>query len=217
MQPTYAALKEQDDNVEEILGLIQENVQYAPYIIFGMLLLAGLNIPVSEDAMLFISAILAAKNPDMMWLLFIGVYLGAYCSDLICFGLGWFLGDRIYQIKFFANMVSKEKIAKVSQFYESHGIKVLVFGRFIPFGVRNALFLTAGLGKMNPVRFALSDLFAATISCSLFFSLYYNYGEGVIEWVKKSNMVLFSIFIVVLIGYLIKNKRKKASQLELDS
>ena len=43
--------------MEELIQIIQANIQYAHFIIFGALLLAGLNIPVSEDAMLFISAI----------------------------------------------------------------------------------------------------------------------------------------------------------------
>ncbi|TXL09561.1 alkaline phosphatase, partial [Methylococcaceae bacterium CS3] len=47
--------------MEELIQIIQANIQYAHYIIFAALLLAGLNIPVSEDAMIFISALLASK------------------------------------------------------------------------------------------------------------------------------------------------------------
>ena len=52
-------------------------------------------------------------------------------------------------------MVSPERVAKVASFYQKYGVWTLVVGRFIPFGVRNALFLTAGIGKMSPVRFAI--------------------------------------------------------------
>ena len=40
----------------------QTHIHLAPFAIFGLLLLAGLNIPVSEDAMLFLSAILATQH-----------------------------------------------------------------------------------------------------------------------------------------------------------
>ncbi|MCP4911799.1 MAG: DedA family protein [Oligoflexia bacterium] len=197
--------------MEAILADIQANVQYAPYIIFGLLLLAGFNLPVSEDVMLFTSAILAAKNPEYTYLLFAGVFLGAYFSDLICYGfIGRYLGPKLFEIKFFANMVPPERIEKVNQFYSKYGVATLIIGRFIPFGVRNALFLTAGLGKMNAWKFALSDLLACTISCVTFFYLYYTFGESVIEIVKKGNIVIFSVFVLAGLGYFIKKKKAES-------
>lgn len=64
--------------MEELIPFIQANIHHAHYIIFTTLLLAGLNIPVSEDAMIFISALLASKHPEYLPHLFIAVYLGAF-------------------------------------------------------------------------------------------------------------------------------------------
>jgi membrane protein DedA with SNARE-associated domain len=199
--------------MEQAIEYIQMNVAMAPYLIFGLLCLAGFNIPVSEDLMLFISAILAAKNPDYAVALFVAVFAGAYISDLICYGfMGRFLGNKIFKIKFFASMASPEKIQKVTNFYEKYGILTLLIGRFIPFGVRNALFLTAGLGKMNAIKFAISDLIACTVSCVSFFSLYYYYGETVIEYVKKGNIILFSVAVVVVLVLTLRKKKAKVSE-----
>ncbi len=192
--------------MEELIQIIQANVQYAPYIIFGALLLAGLNIPVSEDAMLFIYAILASSNQDYLPHLFIGVYMGAYLSDLICYSLGRFLGPKLFEIRFFANMVPPERIQKIHNFYEHYGIVTLLIGRFIPFGVRNALFLTAGLGQMHFLKFALADLLACTISTITFFTLYYHYGSSVIDFVKEGNIIVFSTAAIVLAGYFLRKK-----------
>lgn len=192
--------------MEELIQIIQANVQYAPYIIFGALLLAGLNIPVSEDAMLFISGVLASSHPEYLTELFIGVYMGAYLSDLICYSLGRFLGPKLFEIRFFANMVPPERIQKIHNFYENYGIVTLLLGRFIPFGVRNALFLTAGLGQMTFTKFALADLLACTISTITFFTLYYHYGSAVIDFVKGGNIVLFSIAAIALAAYYWRKK-----------
>ena len=35
--------------MENIIFYIQDNVQFAPYIVFGLMILAGLNFPISED------------------------------------------------------------------------------------------------------------------------------------------------------------------------
>lgn len=192
--------------MEELIQIIQANVQYAPYIIFGALLLAGLNIPVSEDAMLFISGVLASSHPEYLTELFIGVYMGAYLSDLICYSLGRFVGPKLFEIRFFANMVPPERIQKIHNFYENYGIVTLLLGRFIPFGVRNALFLTAGLGQMTFTKFALADLLACTISTITFFTLYYHYGSAVIDFVKGGNIVLFSIAAIALAAYYWRKK-----------
>jgi membrane protein DedA with SNARE-associated domain len=193
----------------DIILYITQHISWAPFIIFGLLLLAGFNIPVSEDLMLFTSAVLAVKNPDYFYQLLIGVFLGAYLSDLIAYWLGRTLGPKLWDIKIFANMVSKDKIKTVSSYYEKYGVLTLILGRFIPFGVRNALFITAGLGKMNFTKFALSDLLACTISTSVFFPLYYFFGEGVIEYVKKGNIILFSIAAITVLTLLFLKKKRK--------
>ncbi len=203
--------------MEAFLEFVQTNVTYAPYAYLGLLLIAGFNIPVSEDLMLLTSALIAIKNPEMKYQLFAGVFLGAYLSDLICYGfMGRYLGPKIFKIKFFSKMISQEKIDQINAFYSRYGMTTLIIGRFIPFGVRNALFLTAGLGRMNAIKFAIVDLIACTISCTFFFWLYYTYGEAVIDIVKKGNLILFTIVAVAgITGFIMKKQRKKSINTKL--
>ncbi len=198
--------------MEDLIIYIQSNIHYAPLIIFGLLLLAGFNIPVSEDAMLFISAILASSNPDYLPYLFAGVYMGAYLSDLICYSLGRFLGPKLFEIRFFANMVPPERIQKIHNYYENYGVITLIVGRFIPFGVRNGLFLTAGLGSMDFIKFALADLLACTISTITFFSLYYHYGNAVVDYVRDADIVVFSLAAIFVAAYFYRKKYKSPLQ-----
>jgi len=193
--------------MSEIILFIQSHIDYAPYLIFGLLLLAGFNIPVSEDGMLFISALLAVKNPDYLPHLFVAVYMGAYLSDLICYSLGRIVGPKLLQIKFFASIATQERVNKIHNYYEHYGVVTLIFGRFIPFGVRNGLFLTAGFGRMSFIKFSLADLLACTISSVTFFTLYYHYGETVIDFVKQANAAIF-IVAAVIVGFLYFRKRK---------
>ncbi len=196
--------------MEDLLLQIQNLAANSPWILFPIMLLGGLNLPVSEDGMLFVAGVVAASNPEMTWPLFFAVYLGAFGADLICYSLGRFLGPRFFKIKFFASMVPPERLAKISGFYEKYGIWTLIFGRFIPFGARNGLFLTAGLSKMNALKFALSDLVAATISCGVYFTLYYTYGESVIASIKKFNLVIFAVAIIVAVSFYLKKRKEKS-------
>ena len=196
---------------DQLIEYIHQYIEYSPFIIFFALCLAGLNFPVSEDLMLFISAVLASQKPDYLIPLFMAVYSGAYVSDLIAYGLGRVLGDQLVKFRFLKKMASPDKINKIKSFYDTYGIITLIVGRFIPFGVRNALFITAGISKMKFIKFALADLLAATITSTSFFYLYYTYGESIIHLVKKAN-VIFAVIVFVSIFICWRIFKKKSSQ-----
>ena len=198
--------------MEDILLTIQENLDYAPLAIFGLMLLAGFNLPVSEDAMLFLSGFLAAQNPEKLLPLFLGIYLGAYGSDLICYGLGRTLGPKLWEVRYFRRIVSPAKVETLRIFYQKNGLLTLLLGRFIPFGVRNGLFITAGLSKMNFLKFALYDWMATSVTCSIYFFLYYHFGTDVVEHVKKGNIIFFSFFLTAAIIYFFRKKILKRSE-----
>lgn len=200
--------------MDTLIALIQAHIEYAHFIIFGSLLLAGFNIPVSEDAMLFISGVLAKQYPEQFSYLFAAVFLGAYGSDLICYSLGRIVGPKILHIRFFAKMVPPKRVEKIHTYYEKHGVSTLIFGRFIPFGVRNGLFLCAGLGKMNFIKFALADLLACTISTITFFTLYYTYGKAVVKYVMQANIGIFIVAIAIgaYLFFHVKQRRVKRNK-----
>lgn len=167
-----------------------------------MLLLAGFNLPISEDLISFSCAVLATQNPEYYWPLFLGVFGGAYISDVICYAfMGRYLGTKLFKIKFFSRMVPHKRIDRIAHLYTKYGAGILIVGRMIPFGVRNALFMTAGISGMSPTRFVIIDGIAALISCSIFFNIYYRYGEAAISYVRKgSATLLITVVVIVLLG-----------------
>jgi len=199
----------QDVIMDEFILFIQQNIHIAPYAIFGLLLLAGFNLPVSEDLMLFISATLAAQYPDQLIPLFIGVFMGVYWSDVISFYLGRILGPHIFKIKFFAKMMNPQKVEWFKTNIEKYGILTFIIGRFIPFGVRNGIFLTSGITGVKPIKFCIYDFIAASISTSVFFTAYYFIGLPMIEYIKKFNLIIFIIFALSVLIFLIVRKRQK--------
>jgi len=202
--------------MDTVIQFIFENAQYAHWIIFGALMLAGLNIPISEDLMIIVSALLAATVvPENTIKLFAAVFLGCYLSDWLCYWIGRRFGPKLWSIKWFARTFDQGKIDQVQQYYEKYGFLTLLVGRFIPFGVRNCLFLTAGLGKMHFGKFILSDGIACAISNTFLFSLTYLVGrnyETLLSVLRTFNIFLFSAFMVSIIGYIwYKSKKKTAT------
>lgn len=203
--------------MESIAQLVIDNAPYAHYIIFGTLILAGLNFPISEDLMIILSAIIAANIiPENTILLFACVFLGCYLSDWISYWLGRTLGRKLWEIKWFSKTIKKKRLVQAQRFYQKYGISTLLVGRFIPFGVRNCLFITAGMSRMHFGKFLIGDGIACILSNSLLFWLAYTLGknyQALMKYVKTFNISLFTVFVVTIISFFwYKNRKNKVKE-----
>lgn len=202
--------------MDTIIQFLFEHAQYAHWIVFGALMLAGVNVPISEDLMIILSAVLAATVvPENTVLLFISVFLGCYLSDWVSYWIGRKWGPKLWEYRWFAKTFDQKKLEQIHRYYQRYGFWTLLVGRFIPFGVRNCLFLTAGMGKMHFGKFLLSDGIACVISNTTLFTLAFYCGknyERLLHSLKFFNLALFAAFVLSVIGvvwYKRKNFLKK--------
>jgi membrane protein DedA with SNARE-associated domain len=188
--------------MEALAEIIFSHLGYAHYIMFGLLLLAGLNVPISEDFILILSGMLASTvMPEQTTTLFIWVFLGAYLSDWEAYWIGRWLGKRIFRVPWLAKRLPRRRIAQVGLFYKQYGVWTLLIGRFIPIGVRNCLFMAAGIGRMHFGKFLLSDGLACLVSNTTLFFLAYSFGRNYLmlyDLVLAFNTVIFSVFALIL-------------------
>lgn len=201
--------------MDSIIHFIFEHAQYAHWIVFSALMLAGLNVPISEDLMIIFSAVIAATIvPENTYKLFIAVFLGCYISDWVCYWIGRRFGPKLWNISWFARTFDQKKIDQIHGYYSKYGFLTLLIGRFIPFGVRNGLFLTAGLGKMPFGKFLISDGIACILSNTILFTLAYSVGKNydkLISMVKTFNIFLFAAFAIAIIGGIWYKRKEKAT------
>lgn len=186
--------------METFLEWLTLHADNAHFIIFGLLMLAGFSLPVSEELMLIIGGVLASSViPDHTVHLFLAVLFGCYFSDLIAYWLGRINGHRLYNIKWLPFSLNEKRVARLKWFYDNYGFLTLFIGRFIPFGVRNAIFMTAGIGKMHFGKFALSDGIGCFVFSSLLFFLAYSFGknyEAMRGMLQQGNIIIFTLFVV---------------------
>lgn len=165
--------------MENIINFACDNAHAAHWIFFLLLMLAGLNIPVSEDIILLTAGALASTCLSNDFLhLFLWVYAGCWLSAWEAYWIGRYFGPRLYEIRWFHKMINPRRIEKLHTYYEKFGVFTFIVGRFIPGGVRNALFMTAGLGKMPFWKFILRDGFACLISTSTLFYIGFSLSEN---------------------------------------
>ena len=184
------------------------------FILIG-LLLAGCNLPISIDVLVIMAALLSAKFiPEHTILLYSFLFIGSLISAWISYALGRTVGLKLAKWKFFKHFLSDQKVEKLKLFYKKYGILAFIIGRFIPFGVRNCLFMSSGLSKMPLLRFALQDFLACFIWVTTYFMVFYHIGQNfevIWHYVKTLNLFLFLIFAVAVISIIWYKQAKSLS------
>lgn len=199
--------------MEQITEIISHHASNAHWYIFIAIVLAGFNIPFSADLLILIAAVLAATIvPENAWILFVSVLFGCYFSAMCAYWMGRLLGSTLGKTKFFSKMFNKQRLSKIKGFFDKYSFWTLVIGRFIPFGVRNCIFMTSGMSKMPFGKFILMDALACALWCStcfyLFFTLGQNY-ETLWHYLKTFNLLIFVAFSVTVIGVIWYKSRRK--------
>jgi membrane-associated protein len=198
--------------MESLNQFIALHASTAHWFIFGAIILAGANIPISADLMILISALLAANVvPENTWELFLSIWLGCALSAWIAFWIGRYLENKLNKWRWFASVLNKKRREKIKSFYEKYGLWTLIIGRFIPFGIRNCLFMTAGASQMHFARFIYRDAIACTLWCSLSFYCFYTLGKNyqvLSTYVKTFNLIILASFGVTVIGIIWYKRRK---------
>lgn len=200
--------------MEHLQEYIYAYSEYAHWLIFFALILAGFNVPISEDVMLLTSGALARTVvPYHTKRLFFFVFAGCYLSDWISYGLGRKFGHHLWEIPWFSRILKQEQFEKIRTLYRKRGGWILLIGRFIPFGVRNALFITAGIMQMSFFSFICFDGIACLSSNFTLFALAYSYGPKIAllsDHLKQWNRLFFlSVLAVLSLFYLFKRKKRE--------
>ncbi len=190
--------------MEGMFEYICSHAMYAHYICFGLLLLTGLNIPISEDIILLGGgAIAAVCIPDHAVRLYIWIYFGCILSAWEAYWIGRLLGPRLYEIRLFKHIITPHRLDLLRYSYAKFGVFTFIVGRFCPGGIRNALFMSSGLTKMPFPLFMLRDATACIFSNTLFFLIGYHFAyniDGILKYFREySNWFIgfFAVFGIV--------------------
>ena len=189
-------------------------IHYFPFAALICLLLAGFNIPISEDLIIITGALLSQDSPSILIFNLIAIYIGVIASDFLTYWIGTKLRKGRSKSNFFSALIPEKAMEKMKNNLDKYGIFTFIVCRFIPFGVRNTLFLTSGFSNLRLRVFALYDIIAAMISINTLFFLAYFLGDSVRKPIKIAGIVLFVLLlsgvVMLIIRIVVLWKRKKA-------
>jgi len=191
--------------METLISQACAQAHVAHWIFFLLIMIAGLNVPISEDIVLITAGAMASTCiPEHTIRLFTWLFFACWFSAWEAYWLGRLLGPKLYDIKWFSHILTLKRIERLHHYYEKFGFLTFMVGRFIPGGVRNALFMTSGLGKMPFLKFILRDFPACLLSVSCLFYLGYIFGQNyhtIIKFIETYNMVTLMIIALSLMMF----------------
>ena len=148
------------------------------------------------DGLLFSAGILAAAGKLEIWYVAPLLLSASILGNISNYFIGKYLGNRLVYGKKL-RLIRRSHILRTNQYYEKHGGRALILGRFIPV-IRTMVPFVAGIGRMN-----LRPYLFYTIIGGAIWTLPYTLGGyffGDIPWVQEN--FLF-IYLLTWIGTLI--------------
>jgi membrane-associated protein len=142
------------------------------------------------DSLIFVVGALAASGTFNIILSLILLVTAAVVGDAVNYFIGHKMGRKAFNNRF----LKQEHLQQAEDFYEKHGGKAIVLGRFVPI-VRTFVPFVAGIGKMSYPEFFKYNLFGGALWVSTF--LFAGYFFGNLNVVKeKFSLVVMAIIIL---------------------
>lgn len=161
-------------------------------------LMVGFFLP--GDSLVFVSGLICATEPQLMNVDIITLSgcltMAAILGNMAGYYFGWKVGPALFTKD--DNWIFKKKYVHITKsFYERHGGKSLVLGRFLPI-IRTFAPILAGVIKLELKIFILYSVVGGILWIgSLSFIGYY---LGRFEWVKEHlNLIIIALLIVTTI------------------
>lgn len=112
------------------------------------------------DSLVFLAGLICASKPELLDLdittLTVSMFFAAICGSLFGYLFGRRVGPPLFERK--DSIIFKRKYLDITQkFYEKHGGKTLVLGRFLPI-IRTFAPIIAGVIKVPPATFMIYNV-----------------------------------------------------------
>jgi membrane-associated protein len=149
------------------------------------------------DSLLFATGALAATGILDIRLVVPLLLIAAVAGDAVNYSIGHFVGPRIFtaedRASLWHRMLNRNHLMEAHAFFERHGGKAVVLGRFVPI-VRTFVPFVAGCGSMSYPQFAFYNVLGAILWVGICVGA--GFGLGNIPIVKQN----FELVVIAIVG-----------------
>ena len=190
---------------QALYAIVSENVYEAYLVLFLIIFLeTGLIVfPfLPGDGLLFSAGVIAASSDLHILILVPILILAAILGNNFNYAIGKMVGDKIEHTKSrFAQKYLVKSIIQTRKFYEKHGKKSIIIGRFFPV-IRTYIPFLAGTVKFDYPEFGRYTVLGAVIWVPFFTFTGYFLGE--IPWIQDNfELIFLGLIVVTLIPFFI--------------
>ena len=187
---------------------------YIYLILFGMAFMENIIPPIPGDTFSIIGGYLAASGQLQLIPTFLAITIGCIASIMLVYGAGRWKG-RSYFLNRDFRFFSANDVQKVSGWFASYGISVLLISRFIV-GFRVALAVGAGIARVPVGRMLILSYISGAIFHGLLMALAYLL-YAYIDHVREgfdiySRIVLAAVVILIIIWLILIIRRYRNGQ-----
>jgi membrane-associated protein len=151
------------------------------------------------DSLLFAAGAISAASDGKLnvFAIFILLFIAAVLGDAMNYAVGHFVGPRVFRAEgrrsFWERLLNRSHLMQAHAFFERHGGKAIVLGRFVPI-VRTFVPFVAGCGSMSYPQFAFYNITGAIIWVGICVGAGYAFGN--IPAVKDH----FELVVLAVVG-----------------
>jgi membrane-associated protein len=149
------------------------------------------------DSLLFTAGFLASKGVLNVWILLPTLFIAAVLGDAVGYTFGRKIGPRIFN-KPKSILFRPDHVKRTAEFFEKHGVKTIIFARFVPV-VRTFAPIMAGVGGMKYRTFAHYNVLGAMLWAVGLTSAGYLFGNIVPD---ADHYVLPVIGLIIIVSFI---------------
>jgi membrane-associated protein len=153
------------------------------------------------DSLLFACGALAATGVLDPWLAAGLLLTAAILGDAVNYSVGHYVGPKVFTASddagFWHKLLNRDHLRQAHEFFERHGGKAIVLGRFVPI-VRTFVPFVAGAGEMTYASFAFYNVTGAIVWVGICLGAGYAFGNVPVVKENFSLVALGIVFVSVL-------------------
>jgi membrane-associated protein len=156
--------------------------------------------------------VIAGNKAVDMFLAMVILSVGAFLGNVSGYEIGRRIGPPLAQRE--GRILKKKYFDETAAFFDKHGNKALVIGRFVPF-VRTYVTVVAGIARMGRRRFALWSAVGAVLWVVTITELGYLLGKrwpGLGSNIDKAILVILAVSVIPAAYEYLKRRRRRTTR-----
>jgi membrane protein DedA with SNARE-associated domain len=205
------------ENVDGLAGWVVDVIDKIGAIGVG-LLIAAENVfpPIPSEVILPFAGFSASQGDINTVAAWFAATIGALVGAYVLYGVGRLVGYERLEVlagKSWFILFGESDLARGKRFFDQHGTKIVLFGRFIPL-VRSIVSVPAGATRMPLPMFTLLTVIGAGIWNAVFIALGYQLGERwdrVESWIEPLGYAVVALIAVWLVWLAVRKLRGRSA------